>query len=107
MHERLINRDAIHHSIAAWTATMSALDIETLLQSHGVPAHQVLWPSQLYQDPQLIHRAFFQELDHPEIGKADYDGHVTRFSRTPPELRTAGPMLGEHSAQIRKRFGRG
>ena len=105
--ERLANRDAIHHAIAAWTATMSASDIETTLQSHGVPAHQVLWPSQLYQDPQLIHREFFQELDHPEIGKAHYDGHVTQFSRTPPELRACGPLLGQHSSEIRERFSRG
>jgi crotonobetainyl-CoA:carnitine CoA-transferase CaiB-like acyl-CoA transferase len=58
----------------------------------------------LYNDPQLLHRDFFQELDHAEMGRVFYDGHVTHFSTTPPKLDTAAPLLGQHSDEIRAMF---
>ena len=41
---------------------------------------------------------------HPEMGTVHYDGHVTQFSATPPRLDSAGPLLGEHSDEIRAMF---
>lgn len=98
------NIETIQDGISRWAGSLSAVEGETLLQNAGVPACRVLWPTDLYEDKQLAHRNFFRQLDHPEIGPAFYDGHVTQFSRTPPALRTAAPTLGQHSEEIRKRF---
>ena len=95
----------LHDAIAAWAAQHQAADIESLCQLQGIPAHKVLWPSELYEDPQLLHRQFFQKLTHPEMGTVFYDGHVTRFSDTPPRLETAAPLLGQHSEEVRAMFG--
>ena len=103
--ERREHNREIDDAIQTWVAKRSAAVTEAELLEHGIPAHQVLWPTQLYEDPQLLHRTFFQELDHPEIGLAHYDGHVTKFSATPPVLSTAGPTLGQHNQEIRRRFG--
>ncbi|NKB99409.1 MAG: hypothetical protein GKR90_13065 [Pseudomonadales bacterium] len=102
--ERVTHKEKIDAAVTSWISNKSAQAGESTLLADGVPAHQVLWPTQLYEDPQLVHRNFFQELDHPEIGMAHYDGHVTKFSSTPPILSTAGPVLGQHSEEIRKRF---
>ncbi|MBI3040189.1 MAG: CoA transferase, partial [Chloroflexi bacterium] len=50
----------------------------------------------LEHDPQLKHRRFFQELDHPEIGKHYARGPAFMLSKVPCELRRA-PLLGEHN----------
>ena len=104
LQQRLEHKDEISDALEAWIANNSVKVSEEKLLALGIPAHQVLWPTQLREDPQLIHRDFFQPLDHPEIGVADYDGHVTKFSATPPLLSTAAPTLGQHSNEIRKRF---
>lgn len=104
LEHRLKHSEEIGDALAGWIARDTAQATEARLQSLGVPAHQVLWPTQLVDDPQLLHRNFFQALDHPEIGLADYDGHVTKFSVTPPTLLTAAPTLGQHSEEIRQRF---
>lgn len=104
LQQRLEHKDEVADALAAWVANNSAKLSEETLLSRGIPAHQVLWPTQLYEDPQLIHRGFFQPLEHPEVGVADYDGHVTKFSVTPPLLLTAAPTLGQHSREIRARF---
>ncbi len=101
---RRAHEDVIQQHIAEWVAGRTAGNAEAELLDHGIPAARVLWPSDLYEDPQLFHRTFFQKLDHPEMGPAFHDGHVTQFSDTPPNLETAGPTLGQHSDEIRKRF---
>ncbi len=102
--QRVKNRGEIDRAIEHWVGNRRAQAGETELLANNVPAHQVLWPTQLYEDAQLRHRDFFLALDHPEIGTAHYDGHVTKFSATPPMLSTAAPTLGQHSDEIRKRF---
>lgn len=104
---RRSHADEIEAAIKDWVSSQSAASTEALLQANQIPAHEVLWPSGLYEDPQLAHRSFFQLLDHPETGPVHYDGHVTQFSATPPMLATAGPTLGQHNAALRARFGSG
>jgi crotonobetainyl-CoA:carnitine CoA-transferase CaiB-like acyl-CoA transferase len=102
--ERSHEGERLHDTIAAWVAGRSAAEVESCCQAEGIPAHPVLWPSELYEDPQLLHREFFQKLTHPEMGSVYYDGHATRFSGTPPKLVTAAPLLGQHSDEIRAMF---
>jgi crotonobetainyl-CoA:carnitine CoA-transferase CaiB-like acyl-CoA transferase len=102
--QRRENQQSIHKAISKWVLQHPAEDIETWCQAQKVPAHRVLWPSHLYDDPQLLHRGFFQKLDHEEMGRVFYDGHVTQFSATPPKLDSAGPLLGQHSNEIRAMF---
>ena len=57
-------------------------------------------PSDLYEDPQLAHRGFFETLDHPVMGLTPYDGPATIYSRTPQRLRSAAPCLGQHNDEV-------
>ena len=50
----------------------------------------------LEHDPQLKHRHFFWELDHPEIGKYYAPRPSFVLSKSPCELQSA-PLLGEHT----------
>lgn len=98
--QRRSNEAVIHRALTDWFADRDPFEAETLLARAGVPAHVVMWPSDLHEDPQLRHRDFFQPLHHAEMGEVFYDGHVTQFSRTPPKLETAGPCLGADRDEV-------
>jgi crotonobetainyl-CoA:carnitine CoA-transferase CaiB-like acyl-CoA transferase len=54
----------------------------------------------LHEDPQLLARDFFVDLDHPYLGRVRLDGPVTRFSGTPAAPTHAGPTMGQHTFEI-------
>ena len=101
MHDRIAQRDAIESELARWCADQDVFELADRLQRAGVPSYPVARPTDLFEDPQLQHRGFFVTLDHPVMGPTPYDGPVTRFSRTPAQLRRPGPLLGQHSDEIR------
>ena len=87
-------------SLEKWCRARDAFDAAETLRRAGAPAHAVLRPSDLYDDPQLSHRGFFVTLEHAEMGPTPYDGPATLFSRTPARLRWAAPCLGQHNEQV-------
>ena len=97
---RIASRDAMNAALREWCAGKDGQALAVRLTGAGVPASVVLRPSELLRDPQLAHRQFFVTLEHGEMGSIPYDGFVTRFSETPPELRSAAPLLGEHTHHV-------
>ena len=94
------HREEIEGAIAAWSRTLEAGEVESILQSRGVPAHQVQNSTESYRDPQLIHRRHFVEVDHPTLGKFTVEGPRAKLSRTPAGVRSAAPMLGQHNQYV-------
>ena len=87
-------------SAAAPEGATDAKVTSDALAAAGVPVSLVQRPTDLYDDPQLVHRKFFVTLDHCEMGPTPYDGPVTIFSATPAVLRKAAPCLGEDTEEI-------
>ncbi len=56
----------------------------------------------LDNDEHLKARGYYVYLDHPETGRAAYDGPPFRLSKTPGVLRTPAPLLGQHNEQVCK-----
>ena len=101
--KRMAHAELIQRALTDWLGCRTAEEgVQTLLAAY-VPAQMVAWPSDLHEDPQLAERGFFVPLDHPEMGVTSYDGHVTRFSETPPKLGRA-PCIGEHTESVRAWF---
>ena len=86
--------------LADWCRDRDAFDAATQLRRAGIPAYVVMRPSDLYDDPQLTHRGFFETLNHPVMGPTPYDGPATIYSRTPQRLRSPAPCLGQHNDEI-------
>jgi benzylsuccinate CoA-transferase BbsF subunit len=92
--------EAIDSSIAAWTRTLDAAAIESLLQSHNVPSHQVQNSAGAYRDPQLKHRGHFVTLEHPTLAKFTVEGPRAKLSRTPASVRRSAPTLGQDNQHV-------
>ncbi|MEE9286110.1 MAG: CoA transferase [Dehalococcoidia bacterium] len=88
--------------LAAWTAQFDAHELMRRLQDVGVPAGVVQAASDLWEDPQLKHRGFFQWLKHAESGLMPYSGLQFTLSRTPGKLKWAGPTVGQHNQHVLK-----
>ena len=86
--------------IAAWTSARDVDKATLELQALGIPAHPVQNSPECMADPQLAHRNHFVTLPHASLGSVVIEGPRAHFSGTPPEARSPGPFIGEHSQQV-------
>jgi benzylsuccinate CoA-transferase BbsF subunit len=96
------HEDELDTLVEVWTAQHTAEEVMHILQKGGVTAGVLETGRDLLEnDPQLKHREFFKQLEHPEIGK--YYGYRSPFilSKAPYELKRA-PLLGEHNESALK-----
>ncbi len=99
--ERRVERRAeLEQALAEACADQDAFVLGERLRRAGVPAYPVLRATDLTADAQLAHRGFFVELDHPAIGRARFDGPVSRFSATPHRPTHAGPTIGQYTEHV-------
>ncbi len=92
--------DELDQIIGDWTKEWDARQLMDTLQMVGVPAGVVNDSRDLFEDPQLKHRAHFQYLDHPEIGPYATERSEFTLSRTPGSLDRAAPLLGQDTEYV-------
>lgn len=57
--------------------------------------------AEIFEDPQLRARDFWQSVDHPELGASlVYPGGFSRFSGAPCRIWRRAPLIGEHNEEI-------
>ena len=93
-------RGRIDEVVSKWTRDKSARDLMVRLQEAGVPAGVVQSQADLWEDPQIAHRGFFQWLEHAECGLMPYDGLSYHLSKTPGALRMPQALIGQHNFEI-------
>lgn len=100
-HARKENEDELDKLVETWTINYSPEEIMTRMQSVGVAAGIIQTTKELTDsDPQLKHRHFFYEVDHPVLGKYHAERLPFLLSKSPlSELRHA-PLLGEHNEYV-------
>jgi benzylsuccinate CoA-transferase BbsF subunit len=89
--------DEIDALITEWTQQRSADEAMAALQQHGVAAGVVADNRRVVEDPHLRARGFWPEVEHPSVGRHPVAGVAWGFSRTPAEVQTAAPVLGQHT----------
>jgi benzylsuccinate CoA-transferase BbsF subunit len=97
---RLKNKEALDKLVGKWTQEHTAEELMALLQRCGVAAGVVQDARDLARDPQLKHRGFFVELDHPEMGKTVSDAIPIRLSATPPRYTRPAPLPGQDNGYV-------
>jgi crotonobetainyl-CoA:carnitine CoA-transferase CaiB-like acyl-CoA transferase len=87
--------------IGEWMASQDAGGVVEEFGQAGIPAAVVVSPSLVTENPQLLHRGYFERLEHPRTGPGLYpcppftklDGADQWLSRTPP-------TLGQHNGEV-------
>ena len=93
---------SVDAAVGEWTEDKDAHALMAKLQDSGIPAGVVQSQADLWEDPQLQHRGFFQWLDHAECGPMPYDGLAYHLSETPGALRMPQALIGQHNEDILK-----
>lgn len=103
--DRKANEDSLDALVGEWTSLLRAEDAMEALQARGVPAGVVQNAQDLLdRDPHMRARGYYRYLDHPETGRAAYDGPAFVLSETPGELTAPAPLLGQHTLEVCERI---
>ena len=78
-----------------WVSEHTKEEVYRLAQRYGHAYGYVATARDLLESPQLRHRRFFVEMEHPVAGRVTMPGAPFQMSRTPLVTRRA-PLLGEH-----------
>jgi crotonobetainyl-CoA:carnitine CoA-transferase CaiB-like acyl-CoA transferase len=99
-HLRHQNRGELIPLIEAVTSLKSSDHWVSALTEAGVPCGPLQKYDQVFNDPHLNERKFFQDAPHKKLGAVRQIGSPMRLSETPATMRRAGPMLGEHTSEV-------
>jgi benzylsuccinate CoA-transferase BbsF subunit len=98
---RKANEDDLDAAVAEWTTTQEAPDVMASLQNAGVAAGVVHNARDMLEnDVHLRERGYYVYVDHPEAGHTAYDGPAVGLPRSPGAVKSAAPLLGEHTWQV-------
>jgi benzylsuccinate CoA-transferase BbsF subunit len=100
MSARLKERAAVDALVGEWVRERNAEELTVALQAAGVAAYPVQSCLDLHRDENLAAFDFWHWLDHPHMGASPYEGLEHRLSRTPGELRSPAPTLGQHNEEV-------
>ncbi|HKD22705.1 MAG TPA: CaiB/BaiF CoA-transferase family protein [Rhizomicrobium sp.] len=72
----------------------------SLLEAANVPCGPINRLDQVFADPQAVARNMTVALSHAAAGKIELVASPLRLQRTPPEYRSAPPVLGQHTDEV-------
>lgn len=103
--DRMANYDEMRPPIDRAFRTATSAEWIARLNAAGVPNGEVRDIGQMLNDPHLAAREMVQTLMHPTIGATRVIGAPIKLSDTPASLRTAPPVLGQHTDAVLAELG--
>jgi len=97
---RHIYSDEINPRVEECLRQSKKEDLFHQLQAKAISAAPVNTAEEAVKSPQLDHRGFFSEIDHPEAGRLKYPTAPYKFSKTPWRAERAAPLLGQHNEPV-------
>ena len=91
------NSEALDEGIVGWTRKRDKMEGMEILQAAGVPALAVLDDEDLFRDPHLTARGFFQTMKHSVAGVHRYPGYLWKLTMVKQKPPLAPNGLGEHN----------
>jgi crotonobetainyl-CoA:carnitine CoA-transferase CaiB-like acyl-CoA transferase len=89
------NMELLRDEVKMWLKDKTADEAQEEGQKRHLLFTKVNTTRDLLQSPHFRARNFFQEVEHPVIGRAEYPGASFRLSGSPAVKTRAAPILGE------------
>lgn len=102
---RVAHRDVLIPLIEEVMLTRSTAEWVQCLDAAGVPVGPIQTVDEAVKDPQVLARGMVAELQHPTAGALKVVGCPIRLTRTPASVRTAPPVLGQHTDEVLNSLG--
>jgi len=103
--DRMANYEAMRPPIDRVFRTATNAEWTARLNAAGVANGEVRNIGQMLDDPQLAAREMVQTMMHPTVGATRVIGAPIKLSATPASLRSAPPVLGQHTDAILNELG--
>jgi formyl-CoA transferase len=97
---RVTHRDALIPQLQAEFGRFAVDDLLRRLSAAGVPAGRINTLDRVLDDPQVLHRQMVVEVEHPTAGALKLLGVPYKFSRTPATVKSAPPLMGQHTDEV-------
>lgn len=97
---RRAHHDELDARLGEWAAGRDVGEAAEVLIARGVPAARGRDPRLMIEHPQLQARGFYEEIDHPVVGRQATPTWPFRFASVDRWLRTPAPTLGQHNHEI-------
>jgi crotonobetainyl-CoA:carnitine CoA-transferase CaiB-like acyl-CoA transferase len=94
------HRDEIVRRLRPLIRKRSSSEWLALFLEANIWAGEVYDYDQLCSDPQVQHRGLIATVDHPTIGALRLPNVPIELSETPASIRTAPPLLGQHTDEV-------
>jgi crotonobetainyl-CoA:carnitine CoA-transferase CaiB-like acyl-CoA transferase len=94
------NQDALDDLISAWTRERTKEATAEALQAAGVPASPVPSVPEVFAEPHLRARGFYETVSHSVAGVWEVEGPHWRLSESPGHIRLPAPAFGEHNRYV-------
>ena len=98
--QRGLHAVEIDELVARWTSARSAAEVSQVLRENGVPVGQINDAKAILENPHFAARDMILWHDLPGQGRTPMNGIVPKFSRTPGEVESTGPLLGQHTREV-------
>lgn len=102
---RVKNRDELTRTLEKFFSSKPAKEWVEIIDKAGVPCSLIYSLSEVFKDPQVLHRKMLETVQHPKAGAVKVLGVPIKMSDTPASIRTPPPMLGEHTSEILQKLG--
>lgn len=93
--------------IGEWMQTQNKHEAAAAAQKLGLTLVAVNNAKDLIESEQFQFRQFFTRVQHPVLGSALYPTVPYKLSETPAQIKTAAPLLGQHSEKYLAAIARG
>jgi formyl-CoA transferase/CoA:oxalate CoA-transferase len=103
--ERVAARAELRPLIAERLATRSTTEWLRALAEADVPGGAVTDVLAAFHSPEAAARSMLVEVEHPALGVLRQAGIPIEFGATPGSVRTAPPLLGEHTDEVLAELG--
>jgi crotonobetainyl-CoA:carnitine CoA-transferase CaiB-like acyl-CoA transferase len=97
---RVAHRTVLVDLLAPVMTSRSLADWIAILEAANVPCGPINRIDQVFADPQAVARGLTVLMDHAAAGAMNLVASPLRLSKTPPEYRSAPPLLGAHTDEI-------
>ena len=103
--QRVRNQESLDPVLDAIFATEPRAHWLAALKKAGVPAGSINTVPEVFEDPQVVHRAMLRRLPHPVAGSVPQVMNPLRFGNAALRADTAPPLLGQHTADVLTQLG--
>jgi len=103
--QRAEHADELDDAVGGWIAERDRDDVVAAFEKAQAAVAPVYTAADVLADPQFQALGSIVEIDDDELGPIRFQNVPFRLSETPGRVRTAGALLGRHTAEVLARYG--